>query len=59
MNEKTAQPWLLKDGDEIVFEGTRSDCMSNFLLKPNDMAKNNGHIRLVKNPEFDWVEEDE
>ena len=56
MEKVIPQPWQLKDGDDILFEGSRSDCMSNFLLKPSEMNKNNGHIRLVKNPNFKWIE---
>lgn len=48
MTEDYIQPWQLKKGDDIIFEGTHSACLS----------EKNGDSELIKNPEFNWIEED-
>lgn len=50
MEERYTQPWQIVDGDRIVFEGTRSECMS-------EKAQLNSGYELRKNPEF-WDKED-
>ena len=46
-----AQPFLLKDGDNTVFEGSRSDCLT-------EMTKQNGNLEIVPNLEYPWIGEE-
>jgi len=55
--ENPIQPWQIKNGSGVFYEGTRSECLSHFLFRPNEMAGKDCGVELIKNPEFDWIEE--
>jgi hypothetical protein len=42
----TLKPFLLKDGDDIIYKGTRSNCMTK-------LSKTDGKdLEVVENPRF-------
>ncbi len=43
------QPFQLKDGDTVLFEGTHYACMSK-------KGMGNGKLTVEPNPEFGWIE---
>jgi len=45
------KPFFLKDGKDIVYRGTRSQCISRLAVTDGK------DLKVVKNPRFEWIEE--